>query len=637
MEYLAPGVYVQEASSGNTPIAGVSTSTALMIGVTQRGPVNKPTLITSFSEFNRVFGSMLDHRTFTEGRSALPHALQGFFNNGGLRVYVYRIIGPSATFAETDVFAEPIERHFATEKVGRIDRAASSLLRGGHLVASGTRASILKQIPILRVHARYQGLWGNQLKTLARPVSLLNTTVAKDTAVGDTVVLLHAVLGLSAGSYVHFSSAGAGLTTHCVNSVNSATNEVTFATPLAVSIPTAATAASVEYDLIIERLENEKVVESEVFEYLGLQPSHARYGPKIVGTFNRDSLLASDSGESQLVRLSDLTLASHGTPLADEGTLNRMSQLSSATARQLTNGMDDLDHIDDSTYIAAFLGDLGSRTGVQRTENEEIVSMVAAPGRTSIMVQKALIEHCEKTGHRFAVIETPRESNVEEAVTHRQNFDTPAAAIYYPWLVVPDPFGAEGELLSIPPSGHAMGIYARTDATRGVWAAPANEVVQGVLQLETAITTGEQDILNPLGINVLRDFRTANRGIRIWGSRTLSSDPEWKYINVRRLFLFLKQSLDHGLQFAVFEPNTANLWTSVKQSITNFLTMVWRNGGLKGAKQEEAFFVNVGYNVTMTQTDIANGRLIVEIGFAPVKPAEFVIIRITQKTREATT
>ena len=165
--------------------------------------------------------------------------------------------------------------------------------------------------------------------------------------------------------------------------------------------------------------------------------------------------------------------------------------------------------------------------------------------------------------------------------------------------------------------------------------APANEVVRGILGFQTALTKGEQDILNPIHVNCFRDFRTANRGLRLWGARTLSSDPEWKYVNVRRLFLFIEKSIENGMQFAVFEPNTEALWGTVKRSISNFLVTVWRAGGLEGVTQEEAFFVDVGLN-TMTQADIDNGRLIVNVGVAPVKPAEFVIIRISQKTREAT-
>ncbi|MFN2109116.1 MAG: phage tail sheath family protein, partial [Anaerolineae bacterium] len=169
----------------------------------------------------------------------------------------------------------------------------------------------------------------------------------------------------------------------------------------------------------------------------------------------------------------------------------------------------------------------------------------------------------------------------------------------------------------------------------GVHKAPANEVILGIRDLQVRLTKGEQDILNPKHINCLRDFRDLNRGLRVWGARTLSSDPEWKYVNVRRLLLFIEKSLERGTQWAVFEPNAEPLWQTVKRSISNFLVSVWRDGALEGTKQEEAFFVDVGLT-TMTQSDIDNGRLIVRVGVAPVKPAEFVIIRISQKTREAT-
>ena len=258
------------------------------------------------------------------------------------------------------------------------------------------------------------------------------------------------------------------------------------------------------------------------------------------------------------------------------------------------------------------------------------------PGQTSVTVQDALVAHCERMRYRFAVLDTPLGARLADARAHRQNFDTTRAAVYYPGLVIADRFAPPGELRTITPSGHMIGIMARTDTTRGVHKAPANEVVRGILQFETKLGKGEQDILNPLHVNCFRDFREENRGLRIYGARVATSDPEFKYINVRRLLLFIEQSLDTGLQWAVFEPNDQPLWDTVKQSVSNFLTTVWRSGALAGLKQEEAFFVNIGYNITMTQDDIDNGRMIVEIGVAPVKPAEFVIVRISQKTREAT-
>lgn len=201
-------------------------------------------------------------------------------------------------------------------------------------------------------------------------------------------------------------------------------------------------------------------------------------------------------------------------------------------------------------------------------------------------------------------------------------------------MVIGDRFGRNGDVRYIPPSGHVMGIYVRSDTQRGVHKALANEVIRNVRDLRTRLTMGEHDILNPKHINVLRDFRDQNRGLRVWGARTLSSDPEWEYVNVRELFLFVEKSIEISTQFAVFEPNAEPLWATIRRSVGNFLTAVWRDGALEGTTAEEAFFVKVDCS-TMTQSDIDNGRLIILVGIAPVKPAEFVIFRISQKTVEA--
>ena len=195
----------------------------------------------------------------------------------------------------------------------------------------------------------------------------------------------------------------------------------------------------------------------------------------------------------------------------------------------------------------------------------------------------------------------------------------------------------------VPPCGHVAGIYARVDVERGVHKAPANEVVRGIVRqrlqsgeepLSHTLSKHQQDILNPRGINVIRDFRSKGRGIRVWGARTMSSDAEWKYVNVRRLFIFLVQSIDRGTQWVVFEPNDEATWAAVRRAVENFLVTVWRTGALLGTTPDEAFFVKCD-RTTMTQDDIDNGRLICLIGIAPVKPAEFVIVRIAHKTLEA--
>ncbi|ELZ04082.1 phage tail sheath protein FI [Natrialba chahannaoensis JCM 10990] len=271
----------------------------------------------------------------------------------------------------------------------------------------------------------------------------------------------------------------------------------------------------------------------------------------------------------------------------------------------------------------------GLRTGLAGFKALDDISIVCVPDENDVTgLTDALVAHCENMGERFAILQAPQNPGpVSEMETP---VDSTYAAYYYPWLTVLDPVTNREKLA--PPGGHIAGIYARSDAQHGVHKAPANEVVRGIVGLQHEITKGEQDVLNPKGINCIRSFQ--GRGIRVWGARTTSSDPEWKYLNVRRLFLFIEQSIDEGTQWSVFEPNDKDLWARIRQSAENFLTTVWREGGLQGSTADEAFYVRCGEE-TMTQDDIDNGRLIVEIGVAPVKPAEFVIFRISQDTGDA--
>jgi hypothetical protein len=254
------------------------------------------------------------------------------------------------------------------------------------------------------------------------------------------------------------------------------------------------------------------------------------------------------------------------------------------------------------------------------------------PGIWSGTVQQALIGHCEDLKDRFAVLDPRDGLDVGGIQDFRAPYDTKYAALYYPWVVVNHP--VTGLPTHVPPSGHIIGVYARTDVERGVHKAPANAVLRGINPadgLAADLTRRHQDLLNPKGINALRFF--PGMGNRVWGARTLSSDSSWKYVNVRRLFIFLEESIEEGTQWVVFEPNAEPLWALVKQTVENFLGDVWRSGALAGTTPDEAFFVACD-RTTMTESDLANGRLICVIGVAPVFPAEFVIFRIQQKTRE---
>lgn len=259
------------------------------------------------------------------------------------------------------------------------------------------------------------------------------------------------------------------------------------------------------------------------------------------------------------------------------------------------------------------------------------IALVVVPDAVRVKgLTDAVIAHCETLQDRFAILAG------EVGSTDSNNLHPPVdsnyGAFYHPWIKVVDP--VTNGIITVPPVGHIAGIYARTDVERGLHKAPANEVIRGAVDLEFPVTKAMQDLLNPRGVNCLRDFRGDGRGIRVWGARTMSSDPEWKYINVRRLFLYLEESIEEGTQWVVFEPNDESTWSTVKRAVGNFLYTQWQDGALMGTTPDQAYFVACD-RTTMTQDDIDNGRLVLVIGIAPVKPAEFVIFRVSQKTVEA--
>jgi uncharacterized protein len=296
---------------------------------------------------------------------------------------------------------------------------------------------------------------------------------------------------------------------------------------------------------------------------------------------------------------------------------------------------------DPTPIVEDYTGGDDEDRGLNALAAVDEVALLCVPdevqGGLEELTEEVLLQ-CERLKDRFAVVQVPSSVNLQELRNERTS---EYGAKYVPWVRVFDPITQDTRL--VPPGGHVLGIYARTDELRGVHKAPANEEVRGIvtrdlpgnrLPLQHKVTKGLHDILNPRQINVIRDFRADGRGIRVWGARTMADDPQWRYVNVRRLFIFLEESIDEGTQIVVFEPNHEPTWAMVRRSVTNFLTRVWRDGALHGVTPEEAFFVRCD-RTTMTQDDIDNGRLICLIGVAPVRPAEFVIFRISQKTLEA--
>jgi phage tail sheath protein FI len=306
------------------------------------------------------------------------------------------------------------------------------------------------------------------------------------------------------------------------------------------------------------------------------------------------------------------------------------------------------------------------RTGVDLLEAVDQVAIVAAPGRTDALSYEALLAHCERLGDRVAILDppaavddidrltrvatasAPRQPTTAQPTTGQQAqggdqapTQTPSdtgespglrprqsdyGSFYFPWIVARDPFS--GEPVATPPSGHIAGIWARNDSLRGVHKAPANEPVRGVVDLSYRVTRSEQDVLNPKGVNCIRYF--ANEGVRVWGARTLAAEAsEWRYLNVRRLFNMLKESIADGTRWIVFEPNDGLLWRSIRRDIGAFLTRVWRDGALLGRTPQEAFFVKCDEETNPADVRDA-GQVVALIGVAPVKPAEFVVFKLSQ-------
>jgi len=493
---------------------------------------------------------------------------------------------------------------------------------------------------VLTVRALDVGTWGNRLRirTEARGQRLVRTSVR---SVAGGKYQLSSLNGIEVGTWLQaVEESGSGQSFR-----------VTVVTKTAVQLePDPAWAPdvklqSVEFNLSVQLLSDSvdggksSILASEVFSGLSLDRDHSRYAPKIVGAVKSSDgpkdvlnnllrrLDGRTRGESQLIRL-DLVTDNAANMRIVPGTVwtNLVGGSSPDVAHTDVIGTDDIEP--------------ALRTGLHTLRNEDDISLVACPGWTDQAVQQALLEHCELMKYRFAVLDAggPPNDDLGSVRDHRSRYDSKYAAIYHPWVQIPNPSrGATGPSeVACPPSGHVMGLIADVDVRRGVHKAPANEVLRGVVGLQRKLQKAEQELLNPFpsNLNVIRDFRDENRGIRVWGARVISSDPDWKYINVRRLFNFVEKSVERGLQWVVFEPNDEPLWARVRQSITGFLKSVWRDGALQGRTQEEAFYV-VADRTTMTQQDIDTGRLIVEVGIAPVKPAEFVIIRIGMYTANA--
>ena len=591
-EYLSPGVYVEEYDSGATTMQGVSTSTAGFVGLAERGPViGQPQLVTSFADYTRMYGGYLSKAGYGDARY-LPYAVEQFFMNGGARAYIMRAV-PG-------------------------DAKAASLTTG-----------------VLRVTAANPGAWAEKMRVTVVPSSKAKTQVFD---VDGADLTLKNADGFNAGDVVELFD---GKTTAYATIKSVLDKVITLDAPCTLAVADTKVGTS-KYIRTCEITITARLDDTvETYENLSLKPEALNYAPV-------------KTAKSDLIRVEVLPgkpAAAAAPAVKDENKDNKDKKDAPAAAPApakaagitpydlcagvgegmvltLEGGSDgSVLNVTPDAYIGADDGP-GKRTGLQAFQENGVVSVLAIPGVTAPEVQAALIGFCENRKSCFAILDVPMDlKKTNDVATFRDMYDSTYAAMYHPWLQMFDAGAKRTDYF--PPSGAMAGIYARSDNSRGVHKAPANEVVRGCTGLSCNYNVGEQDILNPIGVNLIRAL--PGQGIRVWGARTISSNGLWKYVNVRRLFIYIEESIKANTNWVVFEPNSETLWSRVTRTIETFLATCWRDGALAGSSPEQAFFVECG-PTTMTQDDIDNGRLICQIGIAPVKPAEFVIFRITQKT-----
>lgn len=569
-EYLSPGVYVEEFESGLRPMEGVGTSTAGFVGMAEKGNVmGTPEFVSSFADFTRKFGGYLSENTHGEYRY-LAYSVEQFFANGGTRCYVMRVVSPDAKCASL--------------KLGTVS-----------------------------FKAKNPGKWGNEITITATPAVKGKAAVLEsvDGADGVKTYTLSNAGGFAAGDTVAAMVNGKAVAYTKVVSVQD--DKITLAAPLKDDMVDKNVVPKKQLMTCECNLEVRYKDTMEAYEKVSLNAESTNFIAKVLSNSQIVDVEATEPAEA-------VAIYSVFTDKAD----------SQKAIVRLADGDDGgKKGITDDIFMGVDNGP-SKRTGLAAFVELNNVSIMAIPGVTSPAVQLALCAQCANLGSRFAVLDLPLDvTKPQDALVCREKIDSDYAAMYHPWIQIYDSLNKKPAY--IPPSGAICGIFARSDAERGVHKAPANEVIYNAIGLSCLYNKAEQDILNPAGVNLIRTL--PGQGIRVWGARTCSSNSLWKYVNVRRLFIYLEESIKANTSWAVFEPNDTFLWTRVKSTISSFLRDMWREGALVGESEGQAYFVNVGRD-TMSQNDILNGRLICEIGVAPSRPAEFVIFRITQMMEE---
>ncbi|AQR73143.1 phage tail sheath subtilisin-like domain-containing protein [Sphingomonas sp. LM7] len=631
-EYLAPGVFVEEVSFRAKSIEGVSTTTTGFVGATRYGPVDiEPEIVTSLVEFERAYGgkAKLEFSDGGESDNYMWNAVRAFFEEGGKRAYVARAFTP-VTNAALDGYS----------------RADTADIDGGS-PADRLDFAVRARFPGRAGDARVTFILSLGQNRLARnpddSVSLKGTANRDVVWVGAPVNGFRLLLWDELNRVWKLGDGDDDLDTATELAPLFPAPSDPLADPLDVRVLTVTVIVEpvtgdlptfVAAELPLDPFHERGGAPDSLFAYFAESPaslSRARTIPIVIGQFASHGLDVLDD----LRDLHDLDITTSPPDLLDSVLLDAES---SSTKRsvvvRLTGGNDGA-----TPLPVAYAGETNVITnrssGLVAFEALEDISIVCAPGgmvtdtpRSRAIVAN-LIGHAERMKYRIAVVDSAKGQTISEVRALRALYDSSHAAFYYPWVRILDPL--TGQENHYPPCGFVAGIYARNDTNRAVYKAPANEVVTLAIGFETMLNKAHQEVLNPEGINCFRFFE--GRGMRLWGARTMSSDPEWKYVNLRRYFAYLERSIDKGTQWAVFEPNGERLWANVRSTIQDFLLNEWQNGALLGDKPDKSFFVKCDRS-TMSQNDLDNGRLVCLVGVAPLRPAEFVIFRIGQWTAD---
>lgn len=687
-EYLSPGVYVEETSFRSKSIEGVSTSTAGFVGPARWGPVcGEPELITSQADFELYYGS-LENLSFLDQAQVMPnylaHGVRAFFEEGGQRLYVSRAFNFGTGLFTFTPDADGLPKDF----YGRADLSNQLSLIARFPGAFGNMRVILT-VRIAGSNALLTTVDPND-NTKRIPIGLsqiqgyslvhvgIPTRDAKKRITGITPHNPAGATGASAhGLYLaHLNTKGAQPQWQIIADDG-------------VTISTLDDLYRVSTDILIRPVMLLVEIETPTIDVQGI-PGFA--ASRLLGEFGFDGrlpgTLMTTFVHQPTTRFEALTIPFAIEPRGDLKTMRqdlngklsedektqKWSKFTLALAEALLNVQSDssttgtlLDNVGKPSakvdelrkhYVLTggsdgnlpelpnyegepeqfqdFLNDplQSPKNGLLAFESVDDISIVAAPGYSAnpsadntFAIERAVIDHCEKMRYRVAVLDTPPGLLVSGALDFRNLTTTKYGALYYPWVTILNPL--TDDRLLLPPSGFVAGIYARNDTEHAVFKAPANEVVRLAIDFEQRINKAQQDVLNPQGVNCFRYF--PGHGFLLWGARTISDDPEWKYVSVRRYFAYLEHSIDRGTQWVVFENNGPQLWDNVRRTVEDFLLNEWKMGALLGDKPDQAYFVRCDRS-TMTQNDLDNGRLVCLIGVAVVKPAEFVIFRIGQWT-----